>query len=374
MDSSAGFLAELAASRGCGSSLTRQRWTVRRRQGAPTESIDIVLKTKPGARVMQGLLAEVAGFAKPELGRLFRRFPLLPGLARYQRREAAIQGCLPPPLARHLPRTWAAWSEPGGYGFTLANEYLGETDWTGRLVPWPDHRLERAIRVMAELHAPHLGATSAIARSNWLAPPVTTTEAIAARPLWLALADFTDTILGAGTGHLLRRLVDGLEDWWPLLDALPQTLVHNDLNPRNIVWQATPAGEQPRIFDWELARLGAPQADLVELLCFVLEPEANGETVLAWLDRHRQMLQALSGRGLDSDIWLLGARLALCRFGLERLPLYALAQHVRPAPFAPALAANWAHLLELTGLTTFCRAFAPLALFHALPRARPSPR
>ncbi len=356
MDGSAGFLAELAASRGGGPSLTRQRWTVRRRSGAPTESIDLVLKTKPGARVMQGLLAKVAGFATPELGRLFRRFPLMLGLARYQRREARVQGLLPPPLARHLPRQWAAWSEPGGRGFTLASEYLGETDWTGRLVPWSDHRLDRAIRIIAELQAPYLGGISSIAGSHWLAPPVTTGDAVAARPLWLALADFTDTILGSSTGRFLCRLVEGLEDWWPLLDALPQTLVHNDLNPRNIVWQAMRSGERPRIFDWELARLGAPQGDLIELLCFVLQPEADGETVLAWLERHRHWLETLSGRGLDPDIWLLGTRLALYRFGLERLPLYALAHHVRPAPFAPALAANWSHLLELIG-PSLCRAF-----------------
>ncbi len=74
------------------------------------------------------------------------------------------------------------------------------------------------------------------------------------------------------------------------------------------------------------------------------------------MEHHRHSLEALSGRGLDPDIWLLGARLALYRFGLERLPLYALAQYVRPAPFAPALAANWAHLLELTSPTSFRRA------------------
>jgi ATP-binding cassette subfamily B protein len=70
-------------------------------------------------------------------------------------------------------------------------------------------------------------------------------------------------------GDLLCKL-DVLETYWRELtafcDALPQTLVHGDLVPKNLRITRNGAGVGLAIFDWETAGLGPQAPDLAQLL------------------------------------------------------------------------------------------------------------
>ena len=94
------------------------------------------------------------------------------------------------------------------------------------------------------------------------------------------------------------------------LDAAPQTMIHNDCNPRNICLRKvaqTPKGhvastgcpyEDQRclcIYDWELATINVPQHDLVEFLAFTLPPSTSLEKWLHVLDFYRKHLEYYSG-------------------------------------------------------------------------------
>lgn len=97
------------------------------------------------------------------------------------------------------------------------------------------------------------------------------------------------------------------------LDAAPQTMIHNDCNPRNIclrkLAQSTNAPQEPHnstgcpyedqrhlcIYDWELATINVPQHDLVEFLSFTLPPATPLEMWLELIDFYRKHLEYYSG-------------------------------------------------------------------------------
>src|SRR5262249_10144017 len=63
LDSSGGFLNELAAARfGSQFGMRRLRWTIRRQPGMACEDIEMVVKTKPRDAVMQRILRDAASF------------------------------------------------------------------------------------------------------------------------------------------------------------------------------------------------------------------------------------------------------------------------------------------------------------------------
>src|SRR5213076_1282094 len=99
-----------------------------------------------------------------------------------------------------------------------------------------------------------------------------TQDLIDMRPLWETLVDHAAPLFVASAGsavpELARDFIVGAADWRPDADALPQTLIHNDFNSRNIRLRRRQGGWTLCAFDWELATIGAPTRDLAELLCF----------------------------------------------------------------------------------------------------------
>jgi hypothetical protein len=176
------------------------------------------------------------------------------------------------------------------------------------------------------------------------------------RPLWEGLAQFTRPMFaswaGPALGSLHASLAANVEGWWGELQAQPRTLIHNDFNSRNLAFRQN-GTRNACAFDWELARIGAPQHDLAELLCFVF-PQGAGRGELAyWLERHRTLLSARVGEEIDSSRWRRGFMLALNRILVERLPLYAMVHRFKPQPFLPRVVQNWSRLYALS-LTLRC--------------------
>ncbi|HET9958911.1 MAG TPA: phosphotransferase [Polyangiaceae bacterium] len=67
----------------------------------------------------------------------------------------------------------------------------------------------------------------------------------------------TDRELDRSLGEATVRTA--LETWWPRHDTGPQSLLHGDYWPGNLLWNA---GELSAVLDWEEAEIGNPLADL----------------------------------------------------------------------------------------------------------------
>jgi hypothetical protein len=123
-------------------------------------------------------------------------------------------------------------------------------------------------------------------------------------------------------------------------------LIHNDFNPRNICLRHQPDGPRLVAYDWELATIGAPQHDLVELLCFVLTERASRHDVYGWIERHRLLLECDTGAEIDRRMWINGFRASLYDLMLNRLPMYCLIDRVRRQRFLPRVVRTWRRLYQ----------------------------
>ena len=134
-----------------------------------------------------------------------------------------------------------------------------------------------------------------------------------------------------------------MAEWRPILDAAPQTLIHNDFNPRNICLK--PAGDGWRLcaYDWELAAVGTPMRDLAELLCFLAPDGVTRASVEALIDRHGAHFAAK----IDRADWQSAFGAALAEFLVDRLSVYAMVHRVRPQRFLPRVLRTWTHLHSL---------------------------
>lgn len=127
----------------------------------------------------------------------------------------------------------------------------------------------------------------------------------------------------------MEKAIENLSVIWSLFESAPQTMIHNDCNPRNICLRLPTASmgqpvEQPSsrestgvgppppppppldlrtlcIYDWELACVGVPQRDVVEFLAFTLQPSAPLASWLGHVRSHWQHLQSSSGQRLPWD-------------------------------------------------------------------------
>jgi hypothetical protein len=220
-------------------------------------------------------------------------------------------------------------------------------------VRWRPAHVDAAIVGLAALHARWCGRTAPLAGASWLSPVRRTADVLEMEPLWIALAEHAAPLFAthAGTGlpPLHRQVIDDIARWRAAADALPQTLIHNDFNPRNVRVRRTAAGWQACAFDWELATLGAPTRDLAELLCFVCPSDTPQPRVERWIDAHRIELCRRAGVVIDATQWRHAFAASLCELLIDRLAVYALVHRVRPQPFLPRVLRTWTVLFRTFG-------------------------
>jgi len=126
----------------------------------------------------------------------------------------------------------------------------------------------------------------------------------------------------------------------------PHQWIHNDFNSRNIVMRSTPDARLCA-FDWELATIGLPQRDVVELLAFVLTPTTSPNEIIHWVERSRRLLARQTGRRIDARDWVLGVRAALAELLVDRLATYAMVDRIRAQRFLPRVVRTWLALYRV---------------------------
>ena len=106
---------------------------------------------------------------------------------------------------------------------------------------------------------------------------------------------------------MTTKAIDSTDAMWKIFDSFPQTLIHNDCNPRNICIRKAnsssnrstqdTADEDPRrlcIYDWELARIDVPQHDLAEFLAFAVQPDTSLYKRMELIEYYIVMLERYS--------------------------------------------------------------------------------
>lgn len=320
--------------------------TIAYRTRGENRTLDAVVKVKPTDRQAIDVGAHVARLTSHELGAAYATWRDHVGLTGAHERELAILRLPHAGIRRHRPALLAGWPDERTGRVVLVMERVGAARQASHRWDrcWSDDDIARALEGLARIHASSWD-DRALARSAWLPPRRTARQMDQMRPLWEALSNHARPYLADWRGPRLaaaqRALSRDVGSWWAPLEAQQRALIHNDCNPRNLLWRGTDVCA----VDWELATIGAPQRDLVELLCFALPP-GRAADALHWIERYRVLLARAVHADLPAREWAAGIRGALGEFGLDRLGMYVMAHRFRRQSFLPRVAATWLALHE----------------------------
>ena len=319
-------------------------------------SRDVMLKVKP---LDEEVILMVNTMAKQCGGRLaaaHNKHKAKTGFAGCHVRELAIYEQTDPRFVKNVPDVYLTLRDDEREIYLVALERLRKAemeiiDSADDARAWSRRAIEAALHGLAELHSIWLGREDELRAQPWLGKVATTESMTEMSDLWDALAvhassEFPELVT---LEHLdrLRDYIATIPLWWPRMEAMPRTLIHNDFNPRNVALRKTPDGPRLCAYDWELATLGVPQHDVAELFCFVLSPRVNRRLVDYLLDVHRVALEQASGVALDPLAWRDGYLFALQDLAINRFMLYAMAHTFRHYAFMDRTLRTLWHLLEL---------------------------
>lgn len=326
--------------------------------GGLSRTFELVVKIKPKAEEFRATVSHVAALCSNRLGRAYAGTAQIPGLDGNEDREAAIYNQCDQRFKRHAPICFGAVRALTPQRSILVLERLHDVDLMDSAEDtsvWRSEHIEAAVHGIAQLHGIWYGCTGPLSQQPWLGPTYSLERMQSLRELWESLAQHARAYfvewIGDDVSSIQQTLLDTIGNWWTLMESQPQTLIHNDFNPRNIAFRRSPSGPQMCAYDWDFATLGAPQHDLAELLCFVLPP--NGEARAAarrYVDLHRLELERATGSSIDPVQWKLGFQLALWGLFINRLPMYTLMHKFRRQSFLPRVMRTWK---ELYGMYSF---------------------
>jgi hypothetical protein len=323
------------------------------RDDGSSRDVPLFVKSKSRDTHSIDVAVALAGLASPTLRVEVDRFRDDLGLTRSHLRELAVYQLDDAGIRAHAPRPVLIEREDSRRRWVVVLESLADSALINANDPkrWDDEAIDAALIGLASVHSAWLGRTSALSREPWIAPR-DESKWIEMAPLWRELARHADTRSAAfavpGLGRIHVELVEDVASWAGVLASLPQTLIHNDFNPRNIAVRRVSGRLRLCAFDWELATIGAPQRDLAEFLSFVLPPDASPRTIARWVERYRALLVAESSVALPPREWETGFRAALCEFLVDRLAFYAVIARVRRQPFLPRVVRSWLNIFRWT--------------------------
>jgi thioester reductase-like protein len=313
------------------------------------QMVSLFLKVKPSDREVMEVAAAVAKLCGARLGLAFDRFKGRLGFTNTHLRELALYEIPDRGVRRHSPTIYGTLRDEPNERWVLALEDLESVPRSS----WDRQGIEAAIRGLAAIHAIGLQDGSPLRREDWLRPVMTAESMGEMAELWDALADHARPFFQRWAGDTAvvaqKEALSAIHTSWEELERLPQTLIHNDFNPRNLVLRSKPNGRETTLcaYDWELATFGVPQHDLAELLCFVLSPSATEGELFHYLELHRRSLERETGVAIDRGDFRRGFELSLRDLIVNRFALYTLVHRLQSKPFLEQVIPNWLHLLRL---------------------------
>jgi len=314
------------------------------------DTLDAMVKVKPRDAEVIEVGETIAQLCSEELGAAYSKFRFGMDFARCDVRELAVYSQRDPRFRKHAPQVYGA-SEN-----TLIIEYLSRVilkDSADDISGWTIQNILVALEGAASLHAIWLGRRDDLVRDEQIGPMLAFQDMVQMTPFWLALADHVRPLfsswIGCDIGVMQEGAIANLAANTRLTAELPLTLIHNDFNPRNVALRDADGLLRLCAYDWEMARLGLPQHDLAEMLCFVLPCDVDKTTVFSLVEFHRVALERAAGVSIAGDAWLSGFRVSLLDLLINRFAMYAMVHRFRRQSFLERVIRVWYRLYQLVG-------------------------
>ncbi|MFI9203033.1 phosphotransferase [Streptomyces sp. NPDC053048] len=316
------------------------------------QKLDVMVKVKPTDREVIKMGGMAAALCGGPVAAHYRRFEQRLGFVGCDVRELALYEQTDSRFTSLIPELYRTYRDDRREAYVIVMECLGDMermDTSDHARGWSRRHLGIALRDLGQLHSVWYGKESGLRRMPWIGHVPNAADMVEMKELWLALADHSaqefPELVGERHHDRLVSCIGTIDRWWPQIEAMPRTLVHNDCNPRNL---AIRADGRLCAYDWELATLHIPQHDLAELLCTALEPGDIDAAVVEELSEvHRRSLESHARTPIDRSQWESGYRLALMDLAVNRFGLYFVAHTVRHYGF---LEQWWRNLWSLIDL------------------------
>ncbi len=288
-----------------------------------TEEQVFVVKRKPGDATLLPITSRVAGSIEPVLANHALLLLKALNLAGAPERESYVLSLSNPGLSRFKPKLFAARYQPEIDEWMMAIEHIEHRELCD------EETLLAAIGGLGALHALSYGNPGRTVDALSVPSVVEAEYEVQLASLWHLVAEMIRPLLselwGEDAWPIQNGLLHSVASWIPSRSELPQALIHNDFNPRNITFRLAEEGSlQMCAYDWELAAVGMPEQDLAELLCFVLPPNAVRSDVESLRRLHRNGIEAACGRRVKESVSIEAFRRSLKFLFVNRLSLSAL--------------------------------------------------
>jgi len=286
-------------------------------------------------------------------------------------RELAVYAQTDPRFVTHAPRAYETYRDDKREAYVLVLERLTNVthlDLADSPSKWNSDAIERALSGIAEVHAIWLGREKELLTKPWIGEPHTSRSMHDLRDLWASLATHAASefpeLVPPERLELLRRMIRSVAHWWPVLEAMPRTLIHGDFNPRNVCLR----DGRLCAYDWELATIQVPQHDMAEFLSFVLPTDVHASEVEAWVGFCQEASERAARFRFDPDTYRRGFVLSLRDLAINRVLLYLMAHTFKQYNFLPRLIHTLFRLLDVLDTEEFPE--VPLGMSSAWPAAR----
>jgi hypothetical protein len=319
-----------------------------RSPGVASEMLELIVKVNPRDGLSRTLIPWIVEHRHIALDRPYWAYRCAAESDRTGPRETEVYRLADsiPALRRILPHCYGSGSDATTGEHVLFLELVPDMmrlDASGATADWPPTPIDQALRAAGAWHAAFWNASSE--SLPWAGRRPTTADMVADAPLWRGMLDdgrkrFTD-IVTEEVWRRRHRLIDTLPDWHSAKDNALATLAHNDFNQRNVGFRPATV-----VLDWELVQCNVPQRDLVEMLTFVLPPDAGRPQIDAHVEAHRTALNE-AGISIDRDGWFETFRCELKVEAIDRVGLQLLFAAEFPLAYLARINATIERLLDL---------------------------
>jgi NADP-dependent 3-hydroxy-3-methylglutaryl-CoA reductase len=324
-----------------------------RAMGLP-RTLDVMVKVKPLDDEVILMTHRLAAMCGPQLAHTHGRFKDRLGIKGCHVRELAVYEQSDERFRAYTPVVYGTFRDDSREACVIVMENLTGLEFVDAAADpgaGSQEYLRAAIEGIASIHAIWYGREGDLGREPWLGRVGTTQDRIEMRELWEELAahaarEFPEWF-GEADLALRQRLIETIPEWSACLESGPRTLIHNDFNPRNLAFRREPDGLRLVAYDWELATLGSPQHDLAELLCYGLRADATPSEVDGWVELHRRLLSAATGKEIPVGQWREGFRASLFDLTVNRFALMLAAHTFRHYPFMERINGTLRHLIGM---------------------------
>ena len=251
----------------------------------------------------------------------------------------------------HLfPKSFGTIIDPKREIFLLFNEYLKDykfIDLSNSKFFKNESYIKDVISAITPFHAHNYDRQDY--QEKWLNKPMTFNDMIEMKQVWKKLISFAHnnfkSIVNDNLFKAHNSVIDEIEEWSKKANSLKATLIHCDFNPRNIGYRSSDGSV--KVIDWELAQVGLPHRDIVELLAYTTDDEFSLEEFSEVINFHKKEFEFCLQEKVNHQDWVDSYRCALNEFIIHRLPLYFVAHAHKECEFLPALYKQSHHLLSL---------------------------